>query len=92
MKSKYDKNEKELVRSIDNDEWIHVANASDLKKKLKKAAKNTMRKDQRMNIRITKRDIDSLKARALEEGMAYQTLVSSILHKYISGKLIDRKS
>ena len=46
-----------------------------------------MLKDQRMNIRIAKRDMDKLKARALEEGMPYQTLVSSVLHKYISGKL-----
>jgi predicted DNA binding CopG/RHH family protein len=46
-----------------------------------------MLKDQRMNIRITKRDLDKLKAKALENGMPYQTLVSSILHKYVTGKI-----
>jgi predicted DNA binding CopG/RHH family protein len=51
-----------------------------------------MLKDQRMNIRIAKRDIDSLKAKALEEGMPYQTLVPSILHKYLSGKLTEKQS
>jgi len=45
-----------------------------------------MLKDQRMNIRIAKRDMDKLKAKALENGMPYQTLVSSIIHKYLTGK------
>jgi predicted DNA binding CopG/RHH family protein len=45
-----------------------------------------MLKDRRMNIRITKRDLDKLKAKALENGMPNQTLVSSILHKYLTGK------
>jgi len=43
-----------------------------------------------MNIRIAKIDIQSLKAKALEEGMPYQTLISSILHKYITGKLTEK--
>jgi predicted DNA binding CopG/RHH family protein len=92
MKIKNDTFEKDLIKSIENDEWVRVDNASKLKKELKKAAKNTVIKDQRMNIRIAKRDIDSLKAKALEEGLPYQTLVSSILHKYISGKLIEKRS
>ena len=54
------------------------------------AAIKTNAKDQRMNIRMTRQDILSLKARALEEGMPYQTLVSSILHKYVLWKLVDK--
>jgi predicted DNA binding CopG/RHH family protein len=92
MKTKLDKYEKEIIKSIENDEWVPVENSKELRKKLQNAARNTMRKDQRMNIRIAKRDIDSLKVKALEEGMPYQTLVSSILHKYISGKLIEKRS
>jgi predicted DNA binding CopG/RHH family protein len=46
-----------------------------------------MAKDQRMNIRIGKKDLEGIKAKALEEGMPYQTLVASIIHKYVSGKL-----
>jgi predicted DNA binding CopG/RHH family protein len=46
-----------------------------------------MLKDQRMNIRIGKRDLEGIKAKALEEGIPYQTLVASIIHKYVNGKL-----
>ncbi len=91
MNEKVDKYEKEIAKSIENDEWNSIKDSKELKKKLQLAAKKTMLKDQRMNIRISKRDIDSLKAKALEEGIAYQTLVASVLHKYISGKLIDKR-
>jgi predicted DNA binding CopG/RHH family protein len=80
-------NDKELERSIENNEWKAVSNLSDMKKQFKIAAKNTLLKDQRMNIRIAQRDLEGLKTKALEEGMPYQTLVSSILHKYVTGKL-----
>ena len=79
--------EKELERTIENNEWIYVSNLSEMKKQFKTAAKNTLLKDQRMNIRIAQRDLEGLKTKALEEGMPYQTLVASILHKYITGKL-----
>ena len=44
-----------------------------------------------MNIRIAQKDLNALKIKALEEGVPYQTLVSSIIHKYLSGKLIEKK-
>ncbi len=82
-----DKEEKNLLKSLEGGKWQSVKNPKAFINRLRAAAKNTMLKDQRMNIRIAKRDMDKLKARALEEGMPYQTLVSSVLHKYISGKL-----
>ena len=82
--------EKELLNSIENDEWKSVRNKKDLMDKLQNAAKSTMLKDQRMNIRIAKKDLEGLKTKALEEGIPYQTLVSSVLHKYVIGKLIDQ--
>ena len=82
--------EKELLNSIENDEWKTVRNKKELMEKLQLAAKNTMLKDQRMNIRIAKKDLEGLKTKALEEGIPYQTLVSSVLHKYVIGKLIDQ--
>jgi len=85
-------NEKELEKSIDNNEWKSVGNLSEMKKQFKLAAKNTLLKDQRMNIRIAQRDLEGLKAKALEEGMPYQTLVSSVLHKYVTGKLIEKEA
>lgn len=58
-------------------------------KELQLAAEETFKKDRRINIRISSRDLEGLQRRALEEGMPYQTLVSSILHKYVSGSLQD---
>jgi predicted DNA binding CopG/RHH family protein len=85
------KDEKELMKSIDNNEWKSVANLEEMKNQIKAAAQNTLLKDQRMNIRIAKRDLEGLKTRALEEGLPYQTLVSSILHKYVTGKLREKE-
>jgi predicted DNA binding CopG/RHH family protein len=82
--------EQELLKTIENDEWKSVRNKKELMEKLQNAAKNTMLKDQRMNIRIAKKDLEGLKTKAMEEGIPYQTLVSSILHKYVIGKLIDQ--
>jgi predicted DNA binding CopG/RHH family protein len=79
--------ESDLLESIERDEWVSVKNKHLMIKQLKETAHNTMLKDQRMNIRIGKKDLDGLKVRAMEEGIPYQTLVSSIIHKYINGKL-----
>lgn len=84
--------DKELVKSIENNEWKSVGNISEMRKQFKMAAKNTLLKDQRMNIRIAQRDLEGLKTKALEEGMPYQTLVSSVLHKYITGKLTEKEA
>jgi len=82
------KNEdKELFDTIEKEEWKSSKNKSTLMKELKETATNTMLKDQRMNIRIGKRDLDGIRAKALEEGIPYQTLVASIIHKYVNGKL-----
>jgi len=59
------------------------------KKMLQSIAEETFKKDKRINIRISSRDLESLQRRALEEGIPYQTLVSSVLHKYVSGGLRD---
>jgi predicted DNA binding CopG/RHH family protein len=84
---KIDREEKKLLDSLDERKWTSVKDMKAYKKHLRDAAVKTMLKDQRMNIRIAKRDLDRLKAKAMEDGMPYQTLVSSILHKYLTGKL-----
>jgi predicted DNA binding CopG/RHH family protein len=84
----YDEEEKELIESIENDEWITSGDEnSEEKEEAIESAKRTLRKDKRMNIRISERDLKNLKVKALEEGIPYQTLVSMILHKYVTGKL-----
>jgi predicted DNA binding CopG/RHH family protein len=66
---------------------------SDLKderrNQLAKMAEETIKKDKRINIRISSRDLEALQRRAIEEGLPYQSLVSSVLHKYVSGGLKD---
>jgi predicted DNA binding CopG/RHH family protein len=92
MKFNLDKEEKELLESIERDEWESISNLQEEIERSKKIARATIVKDQRMNIRISKKDLDALKIRAIEEGMPYQTLVSSILHKYLAGKLVEKSS
>jgi predicted DNA binding CopG/RHH family protein len=84
-----DKPEKELYSSIEHGEWQEVKDFSRLKLALEKAASDTSTKDYRMNVRISRRDVEALKTKALEEGIPYQTLVTSILHKYITGNLVE---
>lgn len=79
--------EKDLRETIDNNEWKPIRNKRAVIKELQETATNTMLKDQRMNIRIGKRDLDGIKEKALEEGIPYQTLVASLIHKYVNGKL-----
>jgi len=83
-KIKLDKEEQDLVDSFERGEWRSVPNFEEEKKKAEKIAAATFKKDRRVNIRISSRDLIGLQKRALEEGIPYQTLISSILHKYVS--------
>ncbi len=89
MNIKYDREELELLESIEKGEWESVKNLEKEKERYKKIASNTIRKDKRINIRISERDLKELQKKALEEGIPYQTLISSLLHKYVNGRLID---
>jgi len=83
--SKLDKKEKELLDSFEKGEWVSSKNFHERKAKLKEYAQATIRKDKRVNIRISERDLKELQRIALREGIPYQTLISSILHKYVNG-------
>ncbi|NOQ65500.1 MAG: antitoxin [Methyloprofundus sp.] len=78
--------EKELLASYDNDEWVSIADSEE-SSQYKLAAKNTFKKNKRVNIRISELDLELLKEKALIEGLPYQTLMSSVLHKYVTGKI-----
>lgn len=62
------------------------------RKKLRDAARATLIKDRRVNIRLSSPLLSDLQARAAEEGMPYQTLIASVLHKYVTGRLVERPS
>ncbi len=90
-KLKLDKEEQEILESYESDEWKSVSNESDIAK-YKLAAKNTFRKEKRVNIRISKMDLELLQEKALIEGLPYQTLMSSVLHKFVTGRLKDKSA
>ena len=81
-----DKDEMELAKSLENEEWI-----SDLTKKEKKQyeeyARYSLSKRKRINIRMSERDLKKIQAKAIEEGIPYQSLISMLIHKYNEGKL-----
>ncbi len=81
--------EKEILESYGKDEWESVEDLKQKKRRYAQHAKNTFLKNKRINVRISEKDLDGLKIKAREEGIPYQTLISSILHKYISGNLRD---
>jgi len=86
------KEEKLILDSVEKGEWKSVRGVKGKIKKYQEYAKATFRKDKRVNIRISEKDLVGIQKKAVEEGLPYQTLISSILHKFISGRLIDRKS
>jgi predicted DNA binding CopG/RHH family protein len=91
MKTKLTKEEKEILDSFEKDEWIPVKNLVKRKKELIAYARNTLRKDKRLNIRISERDLLELQKQAVNEGLPYQTYVSSIIHKFINGSLVEAR-
>ena len=85
-----DQEEKDLMESIERDEWRPVKNINQEKEKAIAAARNTLKKDKRINLRLTQKDYRQIQIKAIEEGIPYQTLISSIVHKYLNGSLAPR--
>jgi predicted DNA binding CopG/RHH family protein len=85
----FDDEERKLIESIEEGEWKRLPKALETKKiaLARKAARNTMRKDARVNLRMTKLDLMHLKAKAAAEGIPYQTLLTALVHKYVSGTI-----
>jgi predicted DNA binding CopG/RHH family protein len=91
MKARLSKEEKEVLESFEKGEWIPVSDLPKRKKQLAEYARNTLRKDKRLNIRISERDLLELQRKAVREGLPYQTYVSSIIHKFVNGTLLEVK-
>ena len=81
--------EADLLRAYEAGELESVASKEELAR-LRAAARATATKDRRVNIRLSSGDLMDIQARALEEGIPYQTLIASVLHKYVSGRLTER--
>lgn len=87
---KLEREEADLLDSYERDEWTSVDDLETEAKEYRGYARSTFKKDRRLNIRISSKDLEGIQKRALEEGIPYQTLIASILHKYLSGRLVER--
>jgi len=87
---KLEQNELELLASYEQEEWLSLKNVEEQAAQYRAYARATFRKDKRVNIRISEKDLLDLQRRALREGIPYQTLISSVLHKYVTGALSEK--
>ncbi len=89
---KLDAFEKDILDSYEKGELKSISPSKENLAKFKAAATATFLKEKRVNIRLSTPDLMDIQARALEEGMPYQTLIASVLHKFVSGRLIELPS
>ena len=87
---KLDPYEAEVLKAFESGKLRSVATKAELAK-FREAARATAIKDKRVNIRLSSGDLTDIQVRALEEGMPYQTLIASVLHKYVTGRLVEPK-
>ena len=88
-KSDLDKDELAMLHSFERGEWKLVRNQKAEIARHKRYAQNTLRKDRRVNIRISVKVLEAIQAMAVEDGIPYQTLMGSVLHRYASGRLME---
>jgi predicted DNA binding CopG/RHH family protein len=88
--SNISKKEKDILESVEANEWQSVKGRKKQVEQYQLYARETFRKDRRVNIRLAGRDLEAIQKRALLEGIPYQTLIASILHKFAAGRLVDK--
>jgi len=86
---KIDSDELEILNAFEKGKLKSVATKGELAK-FKAAARATAIKDRRVNIRMSSGDLSDIQVKALEEGVPYQTLIASVLHKYVTGRLAEQ--
>ncbi len=91
MKDRLDPEEREILESLERNELVSVPNVEQEIEFARQTARNTFNKTKRVNLRMTERDFNLAHSRAREEGIPYQTLLSSVIHKYLSGRLTERR-
>jgi predicted DNA binding CopG/RHH family protein len=89
---KLDAFEQEILAAYENGELKSTSPSKAKLAKFKAAASATFLKERRVNIRLSTPDLMDIQARALEEGLPYQTLIASVLHKFVSGRLVESPS
>lgn len=84
---KLDPEEKELLESVERGAWSKVLRGKTVRNRYARYATATFRRNRRLNIRLSSKDLEAIQKRALAEGLPYQTLISSLLHKFAAGRL-----
>ena len=87
-----DKFEQDMLKAYENGVLKSISPSKSELAKFKAAASATFLKERRVNIRLSSPDLMDIQARALEEGLPYQTFIASVLHKYVSGRLVEKPS
>ncbi|MDD5222378.1 MAG: CopG family antitoxin [bacterium] len=83
--------EKEILEAYESGEWQISKNAKSEAKKLSHYAINTLKKDKRISFRMSSKDLNQVRVIAAQEGIPYQTLISSVIHKYVTGSLVEKR-
>lgn len=86
---KIDAYEREVLEAFEKGKLESLATKAEIER-FKAAARATALKDRRVNIRLSSGDLSDIQVRALEEGVPYQTLIASVLHKYVTGRLAEK--
>ena len=85
----FDGEELQILQDFEHGEFQSIRNFQSEKQQLEEAARNTLQKDRRINIRMSSRDLERIQMRAAREGVPYQTYISSSLHKLVAGRLTE---
>ena len=83
--------EQTILSSYERGEWKKSKGSPGNTHRYKVYARTTMQKNKRINIRLSAQDLEGVQQRALEEGIPYQTLIASVIHKYVAGGLTDKR-
>ena len=85
-----DRDEREILEAYAEGRLRPLALSAEEIEGYREAARAVTRKDRRINIRLSAQDLEDLQIRAMEEGMPYQTLIASVLHRYAAGELVPK--
>jgi predicted DNA binding CopG/RHH family protein len=88
-KNKLNKEEQDILDSFERGEWKPVANRRQEIARHVAYAKNTLAKNKRVNIRISSKDLEEIQTIAVQDGLPYQTLMASVLHRFASGRFME---
>ena len=89
-KLKLDKEEQDILDSVERGEWKSVKNLKREISRHQQYARNTLKKDRRVNIRVSAKDLEEIQTIAVADGIPYQTLMSSVLHRFVNGRLVEK--